>query len=132
MNFEPVLCFSVSRDENGDCEIYCNEEITNNLPEESYENIVHWMNEILQDYDDDNNDDNKKDTLTSDEFNDIDVLRRDGCYVINDECPICLEPFEGKDYIKRLSCQHGFHQKCAKDWLVKVQPTCPMCRDKIK
>jgi hypothetical protein len=67
-------------------------------------------------------------TLSRVQFNDLDILRRDGIDLKNDECSICLERFDSHEYLKVLPCHHGFHQPCLKDWFLKYNATCPLCR----
>ena len=48
------------------------------------------------------------------------------------ECPICLCPYEDKDKIcwsYNDECEHTFHFKCIKPWLMKHNE-CPCCRNK--
>ena len=51
-------------------------------------------------------------------------------------CAICLEPFEDREYVCRLPCQHSFHEACIREWLGKGGSTaasvvqnkrCPVC-----
>ena len=45
-------------------------------------------------------------------------------------CTICIEEFkEGKSKVSFTPCQHDFHYKCLKDWLMKnvLNPKCPNC-----
>ena len=45
-------------------------------------------------------------------------------------CTICIEEFkEGKSKVSFTPCQHVFHHKCLKDWLMKnvLNPKCPNC-----
>ena len=42
-------------------------------------------------------------------------------------CTICIEEFkEGKSKVSFTPCQHVFHYKCLKDWLMKnvLNPKC--------
>ena len=48
-----------------------------------------------------------------------------------DECPICLETFQGNDKVKVLPCGHVFHEKCASSWIVDVRGVCPLCRQGV-
>ena len=47
-----------------------------------------------------------------------------------DICTICLE--KGVGYWVRLPCGHAFHRECAKEWLMKRQRTCPVCRNALR
>lgn len=44
----------------------------------------------------------------------------------NDECCICLQPFEGQENGK-LTCGHTFHRQCIMTWLLE-HTSCPLCR----
>ena len=47
-------------------------------------------------------------------------------------CSIGLEEFIEEDICRRLvNCTHLFHNHCVSQWLQK-QPSCPLCRTKIK
>lgn len=48
-----------------------------------------------------------------------------------DECPICLETFQGDEKVKVLPCGHLFHEKCAASWIVDVRGVCPLCRQGV-
>lgn len=41
-------------------------------------------------------------------------------------CTICMEEITNSD-IKRLNCNHKFHQNCINEWLLENN-TCPICR----
>ena len=48
---------------------------------------------------------------------------------INISCPICLEEFEDNEEIIVLSCSHGFHEQCLRQWLERKADTCcPLCK----
>ncbi len=42
-------------------------------------------------------------------------------------CAICLEPYGDADWLKRLPCEHCFHEDCILHWF-KDHTLCPMCR----
>ncbi|TKY47179.1 RING-H2 finger protein ATL57 [Spatholobus suberectus] len=45
-----------------------------------------------------------------------------------EECCICLSPFQGDEKLKVLvECEHVFHSECLDMWL-SAHPTCPLCR----
>lgn len=44
-------------------------------------------------------------------------------------CCICLDDTEKP--IKKLDCQHSFHNECIEEWK-KTSKTCPICRREIK
>jgi len=44
------------------------------------------------------------------------------------ECPVCLNDFKPKQSLRKLGCDHEFHQKCIDRWLMKGNACCPICR----
>lgn len=46
------------------------------------------------------------------------------------KCSICLENYNNNEQLRLLDCNHHFHKKCCDDWL-KINKTCPMCRNNI-
>ena len=45
-----------------------------------------------------------------------------------EECSICLEPYQERDKIVQLTCNHIFHNDCIREWLQNKQNNCPLCR----
>ena len=43
------------------------------------------------------------------------------------ECSICLDELKFGTLVKRLPCDHIFHDSCIVPWL-KINSTCPFCR----
>ena len=48
----------------------------------------------------------------------------------DDTCSICLDEFKEGDKIKKLNCNHIYHEKCLLPWL-NNNDCCPMCRQNI-
>ena len=48
----------------------------------------------------------------------------------DDLCSICLEEFKEGDKIKKLNCNHVYHEECLVPWL-NNNDYCPMCRQNI-
>ncbi|KAJ5072902.1 hypothetical protein M0811_09348 [Anaeramoeba ignava] len=46
-------------------------------------------------------------------------------------CSICRCEYEDGEEIRRLPCLHYFHKDCIDQW-IKSNPTCPICKTKIK
>lgn len=46
------------------------------------------------------------------------------------QCSICMEDFVLLENVKKLHCDHRFHETCIKPWL-KMHATCPVCRKKL-
>lgn len=42
-------------------------------------------------------------------------------------CSICQEDFEASEEVGRLSCGHGYHVHCIKQWLSRKN-ACPLCK----
>eukprot|EP00931_Biecheleriopsis_adriatica_P044219 TRINITY_DN25274_c0_g1_i1.p1 TRINITY_DN25274_c0_g1~~TRINITY_DN25274_c0_g1_i1.p1 ORF type:complete len:262 (+),score=33.50 TRINITY_DN25274_c0_g1_i1:130-915(+) len=43
------------------------------------------------------------------------------------ECSICFGLYEDGEEIRKLNCQHHFHQRCVDVWLLGHQNRCPLC-----
>ncbi|KAJ1929934.1 hypothetical protein IWQ60_000738 [Tieghemiomyces parasiticus] len=43
-------------------------------------------------------------------------------------CVICLDPFEADQKLRRLPCEHRFHRICIDEWLVSKLSVCPLCK----
>jgi hypothetical protein len=46
------------------------------------------------------------------------------------QCSICLEDFVVGESVNILTCSHGFHEACLKEW-IPHNLTCPICRQTI-
>ena len=44
-----------------------------------------------------------------------------------DGCSICLDRFEEREIMTKLSCGHEFHTSCIENWL-NDETSCPLCR----
>ena len=49
-------------------------------------------------------------------------------------CSICQEDINSRQHCSILKCEHIYHKKCIKEWLVDrcEQPTCPCCRKDVR
>ncbi|GBM34230.1 E3 ubiquitin-protein ligase RNF115 [Araneus ventricosus] len=45
----------------------------------------------------------------------------------NLQCTVCMEDFEQGEPVRRLTCDHHFHDNCIIPWL-ELHGTCPICR----
>ncbi|XP_013775958.1 E3 ubiquitin-protein ligase RNF115-like isoform X2 [Limulus polyphemus] len=45
----------------------------------------------------------------------------------NLQCSVCMEDFNTGEAVKKLSCQHHYHNDCIIPWL-ELHATCPICR----
>lgn len=52
--------------------------------------------------------------------------------MINDQpsCAVCQENFKVAEFVKKLACNHLFHNDCITPWL-RVNDTCPLCRQPV-
>eukprot|EP00274_Cyanoptyche_gloeocystis_P002789 CAMPEP_0196661198 /NCGR_PEP_ID=MMETSP1086-20130531/43185_1 /TAXON_ID=77921 /ORGANISM="Cyanoptyche gloeocystis , Strain SAG4.97" /LENGTH=634 /DNA_ID=CAMNT_0041995985 /DNA_START=15 /DNA_END=1919 /DNA_ORIENTATION=+ len=59
------------------------------------------------------------------------VIDRIPCEIVEvagqGSCCICISDFERREKIRRLPCNHAYHQPCIDTWL-KVNRTCPICK----
>ena len=46
-------------------------------------------------------------------------------------CVICLERFAADDLVRKLPCQHVYHQSCIDQWL-GTKASCPICQHLCK
>lgn len=53
-------------------------------------------------------------------------VRREGRRRSDSSCAVCLCEFEGAEQLRRLPCNHSFHQSCIDRWLRRNQ-VCPLC-----
>tara|TARA_Y100000022_G_C12947029_1_gene238597 strand:- start:41 stop:397 length:357 start_codon:yes stop_codon:yes gene_type:complete len=47
---------------------------------------------------------------------------------LNEICIICME--EGNKKFIKLNCEHFFHKKCLKKWIINNN-SCPLCRTEV-
>ena len=45
-------------------------------------------------------------------------------------CAVCQDKIKKWDIVRKLGCEHKFHQKCCDKWL-ETKAMCPMCRQKL-
>lgn len=45
-------------------------------------------------------------------------------------CSVCLDDFAPKSIVRRLSCNHIFHQKCIDTW-IRHHTTCCLCKQNV-
>ncbi|KLO19335.1 hypothetical protein SCHPADRAFT_71245 [Schizopora paradoxa] len=50
--------------------------------------------------------------------------------VVVDKCTICLTQFKEGAWACLLPCQHAFHEKCCRRWLLR-SASCPLCRSAV-
>jgi len=46
-------------------------------------------------------------------------------------CSLCVKDFKEKEELRKLSCRHRFHKKCADDWLERLS-ICPNCKIELR
>jgi hypothetical protein len=69
-------------------------------------------------------------TLNQDEFNNLEKFYFNSTE--SRECLICLEKFEINDQVTKIHCNHIFHTICIKEWFLKENSKCPVCRVDVK
>jgi len=45
-------------------------------------------------------------------------------------CTICFNEYVRDDKLRKLPCQHLYHSKCIKQWLLN-EKTCPICKAEV-
>ncbi|CAG9323529.1 unnamed protein product [Blepharisma stoltei] len=50
---------------------------------------------------------------------------------VSGECSICQDSFKPNDQIRRMPCQHNFHNDCIVRWL-RIRNNCPTCRSSVE
>jgi len=99
----------------------------NNLLYNTILNILDTMNSEVE------NDEEEKETLTEEEFNELEVIKITHTHLLEDcECSICIDKFELEQDAIKLSCNHLFHKDCIKLHLLNYNDKCPLCRGETK
>lgn len=60
-------------------------------------------------------------------FNFRDLLGIDDMY----ECSICLEEYKADDVLRKLPCDHRYHEHCITKYVTMGNLNCPLCRQPI-
>jgi hypothetical protein len=104
-------------------------QLTTNLTDSIFESLFTNFNQFMDDNFNDLED--VKVTLSTDEFNDLDIVS-DKTLIENKQCNICLEDLQKEDLSNKsliqLQCNHIYHNSCIKEWLTKQSTKCPSCR----
>lgn len=61
-------------------------------------------------------------------FDKIPIIKFDIQTHKNNSCTICYCDFEENEDLKKLPCEHLFHEDCIKPWLLNNNLNCPICR----
>ena len=99
---------------------------------EMLRNLLGWMSDAYGDEDLDGlefGDDVEKSGYTREEVIAHSVLQEFGKAKLVFEqphCTICLQEFCRNESVRKLNCQHIFHDACVESWLAK-STTCPVC-----
>lgn len=48
----------------------------------------------------------------------------------SERCAICLETFSAHERVRRMPCEHLFHDGCLRAWLLRAS-SCPVCRHPV-
>lgn len=91
-------------------------------------NVLNRLDNII-----DENEEENIETLTEEEFNELEVIKIDKNYLTNDmECSICIDKFELNQNVIKLQCNHLYHKECIKSHLLNYNNKCPLCRGNAK
>jgi len=55
------------------------------------------------------------------------ILRPSRKEEAEDQCTICVTPFDPATTVRELRCGHVFHSACVDKWLIKYSNKCPLC-----
>ena len=89
---------------------------------ENDEKKLKKMEKVLNEFEEEKNQENKKN-------------------LIDNICFICMSKLNEKiidekndinDSIKKIVCEHEFHNNCWEDWVIKNEEICPICSENIK
>jgi hypothetical protein len=47
---------------------------------------------------------------------------------VDQQCRICLTPYDMDEVVRKLNCGHYYHQECIDQWLIGHVNNCPLCR----
>lgn len=52
---------------------------------------------------------------------------------LNEVCVICTDEFTSESKVLVLPCQHDYHEKCFREWVVdKNMSPCPLCQQQVQ
>ena len=95
--------------------------------------IEHYKNDIIHQYiltrQNNVNNEDVKIILNEETFNNLETFKI--TENINDNCAICLNPFEINDDVIKLNCTHIFHKDCIKMQLCNYSNKCPNCKTEV-
>ena len=121
LNFVEFLSTSIR--ENFENNLAQQPPLQQNRPED-YEKYYICVDDSLED---DIPENDKVPSLTSEQFNQIQIFIYTKHHFKQRDCAICLNDFKEMQKVKSLLCGHLFCMKCLKDW-TEVKETCPNCR----
>ena len=94
-------------------------------------------NNIINDYDIYDNydeyelfqEEKEPDTISSERFNKFKkvIYNNSKKDLEHNECIICTCEYKNNDKILKLDCDHCYHEKCIKKWLLEESNKCPLC-----
>ena len=77
---------------------------------------------------------NQRNGLTEEQINALPLEKFVPPIIVGPEeaetCSICIDEFKGEQDLRRLPCNHRFHQNCIDEWL-KISSCCPNCKADI-
>ena len=77
----------------------------------------------------------RKSLVTMEELNIKPIIMDKNIKLFNKKCPICINELEQETEITVTLCEHGFHYKCIKEWIMKNPKKnnfCPLCNLNFK
>lgn len=96
-----------------------------------YSTIMNILNTI--DVNEEDEQENNVETLTEEEFEELEVIRIDETQVLEElECSICIDKFQLSEEAIKLPCNHLFHKNCIRSHVLNYNDKCPLCRGDIR
>ena len=89
---------------------------------ENDEKKLKKMEKVLNEFEEEKNQENKKNLIDNICFICMSKLNENNIEEKNDI----------KDSIKKIICEHKFHDNCWEDWVIKNEEICPICSENIK
>ena len=108
--------------------------VTNNIFDSLINNFNQYIEENIPNFEDFNEFEDVKVTLSDEDFNKLDVVSNKED-IKNKQCNICLEDLKEDELnngLIQLNCGHIYHRYCIKEWLTKQSTKCPSCRNCCK
>lgn len=92
-------------------------------------NGIYNINDLIMNINNQNEEEANQ-TITENDFNNSFIAYKYTNKNTNEitECSICIDTIQEEQEVIKLSCNHIFHHKCIKSYLLNYNNKCPLCR----